>query len=93
MADTTPARTDLAEAITAVIVDLSPADLDGTVIVDRLCASDKGSAALTAVGRELANERLRESCRRLGDALTDVVEAFGLQRPKADTAEPEPEAH
>lgn len=82
MADTTTsARTDLAEAITEILVDLHPGDLSGDEIVDRLCASEKGTDALAAVGRELTSERIREAGRRLGDALTEVAEAFGYKRP------------
>lgn len=81
MSDLTPARADLASAITEIIVDLPPGGFDGDTIVDRLYANGNGRTALIAVGRELASEQIREAGRQLGEALTQMVEAFGIKKP------------
>lgn len=84
----TSARRSLADHITAIIVAISPADMDGTTIVARLTASPEGRKALCAVAQELNAEAIQAGMKDLGDAVADGFRQVG--RALADAMRPKP---
>lgn len=90
MSDLTPARQNLADQITAIIVSILPADMDGTTIVTALTASPEGRKALCAVAQELNAEAVQAGMDNLAEVFADGLRQIG--RTVSDAIRPKPNA-